>query len=145
MYSILNPNSMGYYNPCKSLGLNGGGTRFKMAQVTFFLAPSQPAGSDRCQGCCLVVGERRPCSWRSLLHLLLRYTGMRAPNFLILYSEPFQRLFFLQYEIVSLMPNSQPCWPCTTAYLIYSQLTFISGGILLSLQPVDMPCHGDKY
>jgi hypothetical protein len=48
-------------------------------------------------------------------------------------------------------PHAQPpswktthCWLSSSAYSIYSQLPFISGGRLVLPQPEDAPCRGDK-
>jgi hypothetical protein len=57
------------------------------------------------------------------------------------------KLIFLRRG-VSPTPNPQAGGPplvgCPTAYLIYSQLPFISGGRLLHPQPEGAPCRGDK-
>jgi hypothetical protein len=58
----------------------------------------------------------------------------------------------LFFKARSCKPHAQPpSWRTTpwqlstTAYSIYSQLPFISGGRLLHLQPEDVPCCGDKW
>jgi hypothetical protein len=70
--------------------------------------------------------------------------GIRPGPRLLVYFR--NRLIFYGEELLAPRPTRRTtaCRLSATAYSIYSQLPFISGGRLLHPQPEDALCHGEK-